>query len=89
VDDEPEPEPEPEPKQEPSVLAKALVLVKDIDKADVSGITERIEGIETLLKEMGARLDPLRAIFEDMKKRMSDMRALVRALDWAERFPRE
>jgi hypothetical protein len=78
-----------EPEPESSVLAKAIVLVKDIDKADVSGITERMEGIEALLKEMDPRLEALRATFEDMKKRMSDMRALVRALEWAERFPRE
>ena len=90
-EEEEEQEPEPEPKQEPesSILAKARVLVKDIDKADVSGITERLEGIETLLKEMDPRLEALRATFEDIKKHMSDIRALVRALDWAERFPRE
>jgi hypothetical protein len=92
----PEEEPEPEPKQEPepepepsSVLAKARVLVKGIDKADVSGITERMEGIEALLKEMDPRLEALRATFEDIKKHMSDIRALARALDWAERFPQE
>jgi hypothetical protein len=80
--------PEEEPKQEPS-LAKAIVLVKDIDKADVSGITERMEGLEALLKVMDPRLEALRTTFEDIKKHMSDIRALVRALEWAERFPRE
>jgi len=92
---EPEPKPEPkqepkqEPEQEPSLREKVQVLVKDIDKADVSGITERMEGLEALLKLMDPRLEALRATFEDIKKHMSDIRALVRALDWAERFPRE
>jgi len=85
----PEEEQEQEPEPEPSVLAKARVLVKGIDKADVSGITERMEGIEALLKEMDPRLEALRATFEDIKKHMSDIRALARALDWAERFPQE
>jgi len=88
-EEEPKQEPEPEPKQEPSLGEKVQVLVKDVDKADVSGITERMEGIEALLKVMDPRLDPLRAIFEDIKKHMTDIRALVRALEWAERFPRE
>jgi hypothetical protein len=95
-EEEEEQEPKPEPKQEPeqesepsSVLAKARVFVKGIDKADVSGITERMEGIEALLKEMDPRLEALRATFQDIKKHMSDIRALARALDWAERFPQE
>ena len=73
---------------EPTTLhEKAKSLLKDIDKADASAITERMDGLEALLKEAHPRPEALHATFEEIKKHMSDIRALARALDWAERFP--
>jgi len=73
--------------EETTLHEKAKVFLKDIDKAGASAITERMDGLETLLKEADPRLEALRDTFEEIKKHMSDIRALARALDWAERFP--
>jgi hypothetical protein len=56
-------------------LGKMATLLGCMHARDVPGAREAVSS--------------LRATFEDIKKRMSDMRALVRALEWAERFPRK
>jgi hypothetical protein len=79
-------------------MASAKSLVTGIDQASVLEITERIETLETLLqgtmaslspltKETDARLESFDATFQEIKKALIDIRVLVRALGWAERFP--
>ena len=83
-----------------TAMAGAKSLVTGIDQASVVEITERMEALDALLqgtmtflspltKETDARLEYLDATFQEIKNALIDIRVLVRALDWAERFPRE
>lgn len=82
-----------------SAMASAKNLVTGIDQAStVLEITERTEALDALLqgtmtslspltKETDARLESFDATFQEIKKALIDIRVLVRALGWAERFP--